>query len=214
MSEGLLDGARIFRLPSNAELGLTEKEYIYSTKPFPSWRLCLNTSGHPGKNSVLFNSKSCPQCGSTDSRRVERIGFFRACTDGHLDDVFWSSLVHQSGECTNSNWFIWTGGGGTLTQVNIRCPICRRTANLGEAYGRPWKCSGRRPEREGPGAAVRNSCSSSAKIIQRQASNLRLPELRSLFTIPPRATRLQISCKCDLLERDRFYRHREYFRKR
>jgi uncharacterized protein DUF1998 len=31
---------------------------------------------------------------------------------------------------------------------------------------------------------------STARIIQRQASNLRIPELRTLFTIPPRATRL------------------------
>ena len=54
MSEGILNGARIFRLPSNAELQKPENYYIYRTKPFPEWKLCHNFSGHNGRFSILY----------------------------------------------------------------------------------------------------------------------------------------------------------------
>src|SRR6266700_9899 len=42
LSSALLEGARIVRLPSNAELNLSEAYSIYKTDPFPSWALCPN----------------------------------------------------------------------------------------------------------------------------------------------------------------------------
>lgn len=190
MSQGLLQGARIFRLPSNAEVGASDRTYLYRTRPFPSWSLCLS-DGHGGNVGVLYLGNECPVCGRQGRRRPESIRFVRACQAGHLDDVHWAYVVHRGSACGRTDSFLWHGGGGALRQVEIECPDCGRRANLGQAYGQPWPCSGRYPEREAPGVpSARPGCSQQARIIQRQASNLRLPELRSLFTIPPRATRL------------------------
>lgn len=190
MSQGLLQGARIFRLPSNAELGINERTPIYRTRPFPSWSLCL-ADGHGGNIGVLYQGPRCHVCGAHGRRRQESIRFVRACHLGHLDDVHWAYLVHRNAVCTHGDWFRWHGGGGALSQVEIECPECNLRANLGQAYGQSWSCSGRFPEREPLGATpVRPGCPQRAKIIQRQASNLRLSELNTLFTIPPRATRL------------------------
>lgn len=191
MSDGLLGGARIFRLPSNAELGKPDDWYIYGTKPFPAWSLCLNSTAHTKPHGVLYHADQCPVCGVQGRRRQEAIRFVRACPGGHMDDVEWSRIVHSKGYCGHHRWFWWRGGGGALSQVEIECPQCGQKANLGDAYGREWPCSGRFPEREPLGASPeRPGCSRPSVIVQRQASNLRIPELRTLFTIPPRHTDL------------------------
>lgn len=191
MSQGLLNGARIFRLPSNAELGVPQRMYIYDTKPFPSWGLCLNTPQHGGTFAVLYHGARCPVCGDHGRRRREAIRFIRACAQGHMDDVDWFHIVHRGVPCGHTSHFTWHGGGGALGRVVIECPQCHRQVNLGWAYGQSWRCSGRFPEREAANVPPqRPGCLQTSRIIQRQASNLRLPELKTLFTIPPRYTRL------------------------
>jgi len=85
---------------------------------------------------------------------------------------------------------MWTGTGA-LRQIDVECPWCGARVNLGRAYDQPWPCSGRFPEKEGLNQSPqRPGCSAGGRIIQRQASNLRIPEIKVLFTIPPRYTRL------------------------
>ena len=195
ITQGLLGGARIFRLPSNAELGAAENWYIYRTRAFPTWKLCLTNSQHPA-HDVLFRGQECPVCHrrSVDRQGIEAIRFIMACPEGHIDDVNWSRVAHQNydGTCSHNIWFMWSGGGGALSNIEIRCPVCGAEGNLGDAYSRHWECSGRHPEREpfNINAPVRPGCNASAKMVQRQASNLRLPNLITLFSIPPRSTRL------------------------
>lgn len=190
MSQGVLGGARIFRLPSNAELGVAESRYVYRTRSFPTWSLCLNQDAHGGTYGILYHSAQCPECGRRGVRRQEAIRFIRACPAGHMDDVDWSNVVHGPTACSQSDGFRWYGGGGSLRQVEIQCPRCTNRANLGLAYGREWRCGGRFPEREPLNAGPdRPGCNRPSRIIQRQASNLRIPELRTLFTVE-RYTRL------------------------
>ncbi|GIV20580.1 MAG: hypothetical protein KatS3mg023_2331 [Armatimonadota bacterium] len=189
VSQGLLAGARVFRLPSNAELGKPESSDIYKTKSFPSWNLC--TVCHPRGCYVLYLGQTCPVC-HTEGGHIEAIRFVLACPKGHLDDVDWFAVVHGGNSCSRqSKYYNWCQAGSSLSQVQIECPECSRKVNLGWAYRQAWKCSGRFPERESIGnSAERPGCSEKAFMIQRQAANLRIPELRTLFTIPPRATRL------------------------
>jgi hypothetical protein len=109
-----------------------------------------------------------------------------------MDDFDWYYFVHKGSPCSNSDWFMWHGGGGSLSNITVECPQCqRRSINLGLAYDQSWQCSGRSPEREPRSSApIRLGCGKDAKIIQRQASNLRIPELKTLFSIPPRLTSL------------------------
>jgi hypothetical protein len=201
MTEGLLGGsARIFKIPSNAELNLPEDRPLYRTKRFPEWKLCLKVGDHPSGGYILFRGKNCPECTTPSIQHPERldhhdpdpIRFIIACPKGHMDDVDWYAVVHgENGGCTNDRYFIWQGTG-SLRSIYLKCPRCRRQRNLGEAYDNDYECTGRYPEREeinGTPNRPRN-CRCAAKIIQRQASNLRIPELKILFTVPPRYTKL------------------------
>jgi len=181
MSQGYLQGARIFRLPSNDELGLDEKARIYRTSPFPRWSLCT-------EHWILYRSeKGCPKCRGRRGRQ-EAIRFVRACPAGHLDDVDWDYVVHGRSGCS-SDWYHWHSRGSSLRDIEIECPLCRRRRNLGWIYRQKWPCSGRYPEREPLNSSPnRQGCENSAIIIQRQASNLYIPEIITLFTVPPRST--------------------------
>jgi len=194
MSQGLLGGARIFRLPSNAEVGASSRQALYGTKPFPSWKLCLNSGGHPNTTYVLYAGGACPVCRSTWRRGIEAIRFIAACPDGHMDDVDWHYFVHRGSSCQQTEWFRWFGGGGAISNIFLECPRCGlRSVSLGQAYGQSWTCSARRPENEPLSSRPTRlgfRCRRSSRIVQRQASNLRIPELRTLFSIPPRYTTL------------------------
>ncbi len=195
LSQALLAGAGILRLPSNAELGKLDSEEIYKTNAFPSWALCVQHNLLYNKNKRDGNDqRACPKCNpfphvSMAWKQVRRqaIRFVRACPEGHMDDVDWVGIINHHTEGCNPSYLYWRGGGGSLRQVFVECPNCSARINLGVAYSRDWKCSGRYPERgyDRPG-----NCTSMAKIIQRGAANLHIAELQTSLTIPPRSTPL------------------------
>ena len=178
-------GSRVFRLPSNAELGEHPSRYLYLTRPFPVWSQC------PDHETLYRSDRKCPSCKDKEltNRRASR--FVVACLNGHLDDVDWDRVVKHKKECHPGEWYHWRGEGGPLSQIEIVCPKCNGKANLGWAYSKNWRCSGRFPEQEGPLIhRTSNRCDADARFMQRQATNLRIPEVRSLFTIPPAYTQL------------------------
>ena len=185
LSKALLDGAGIVRIPSNAELGRPEAEGIYKTKPFPQWSLCI-------KHGILYKGKDCPRCRNDngeepnwDKANREAVRFVRACPAGHLDDVDWSGMINHSQRNCTPSYLRWHGGGGALRNIQIECPICGASINLGLAYGRDWACSGRFPEQEsGYNARRPGNCSHNSRIVQRGASNLRIAEIVTSLTIP------------------------------
>jgi hypothetical protein len=195
LSSALLEGAGIVRLPSNAELNLAESWSLYNTFPFPAWALCT-------RHHVLYikrpddgsnPNKACPLCPAFRNRsdawqaiRRQAIRFIIACPNGHLDDVNWIDLIQHKEDCSRPSHLFWEGGGSALRNINIVCPGCRRGINLGVTYSRELRCSGRLPERD----IRHDQCDAQAKMIQRGAANLRIPELHSALTIPPSDTRL------------------------
>lgn len=196
MSQGVLNGARVFRLPSNAELEYDENTPIYRTKQFPNWNLCVNATGHRNNGGyVLYTSNHdiCPECGTQSVKNKEAVRFIVACPNGHMDDFNWNYFVHGSGSnCTNKNTFSWIGGGSSLANIHLKCVKCgEKSKTLNYAYIGSWKCSGRKVHEESiNGGRITERCEEKAKIIQRQASNLRVPDNVALFTIPPRDTAL------------------------
>lgn len=196
MSKGMLDGANIFRLPSNAEVGYLENQDVYRTKPFPLWKLCMNKRNHHDFY-LLYQGSQCPVCRDPDRSGQEAIRYVMACPKGHLDEVSWDYLIHKGVKCqrtvpnlekvlSNSECFYWHGAGGALSLIEIQCPRCGMKTNFGNAYNTEWYCSGRNPHQEelGPMAVrVPRTCNRRAKIMLRQASNLRIPELRTLLSV-------------------------------
>lgn len=168
---------RIFQVPGAG----TVENPLWKTKPFPEWHLCVN-------HQILYR-RQCPECQKEGrprwQARKEAIRFVLACPAGHLDDVDWHRLVHRGDPPHRPEYYRWESRGTGLSDIRIVCPYCGRRRSLGEAYGEPWPCSGRFPEREGSDQPLRSSCSQQAYILQRQASNLRVPETVSLFTVPP-----------------------------
>ncbi|MFQ5576665.1 MAG: DrmB family protein, partial [Anaerolineae bacterium] len=194
LSQALLNGTGILRLPSNAEINELDSNWIYSTDPFPRWALCVR-HGVLYRKTNYSDARACPRCEPLGNKfeawkQVHRqaIRFVRACAAGHLDDVNWVGIIsHNRNDCSPSFLF-WRGGGGSLRQIDIVCPICNASINLGIAYSREWPCSGCFPEwdrNHRPG-----NCDQPSKIIQRGAANLRISELQTSLTIPPRSTPL------------------------
>lgn len=191
LSQALLSGAGILRLPSNAELGRPDADEIYDTDPFPKWALCV-------RHGLLYrkfsgDNRACPQCDPLPNKyeawrqvRRQAIRFVMACETGHLDDVNWLGVINHTRDDCNPPYFYWRGGGGALRHIDIVCPNCNASINLGIAYAREWRCSGRFHEQ----GDIREECAQPARIIQRGAANLRLAELQTALTIPPRSTRL------------------------
>jgi hypothetical protein len=185
-----INGAGIVRIPSNAEVIREDQYPLYPTDALPYWSLCV-------VHRLLYMARSgCPRCAPAAGVREvrekagrEAIRFVRACAAGHLDDVDWNYIVHGGATCAGQpGYYLWVGGGGSLRNVEVRCPQCPAQVNFGWAYGRDWRCSERFPERAP--RPVQPSCSSPTRIIQRGAANLRMPVVISALTIPPLASRL------------------------
>lgn len=186
-----LGGGRITSIPTNAELSMPGADVIYPTTPFPAWSLC---TGH-GIDQILHpSSRPCPVCAANgvprDSLKTAReaIRFVMACPAGHMDDVPWQRLVHGANSSCQPNHFIWRGGGRALRHVTLECPTCHAPQNFGQAYARPWLCSGRVVE-TGP-RPQQSTCPHEARIHQRGAANLHMAELVSALTIVDMPARL------------------------
>ncbi|MFP8941738.1 DrmB family protein [Streptomyces fenghuangensis] len=187
-----LDGARITRVPTNAELERSSDTPIYPTDGFPVWSLCTQHRPHQVLYEMVNGCPECPPMSSQQRREKagrEAIRFVLACESGHLDDVYWHGLVHQGGGCSTKH-YLWHGGGRALRLVHIECPRCHATANFGQAYAKSWRCSGRIVEHGGRPDRDAVQCTQRARIVQRGAANLRLSLLQSALTIMDMPTRL------------------------
>lgn len=181
----LVGGARIFSLPTNAALKKNDSWHIYKTKEFPVWRICANWKKHRNPDSILYEGNNvdskCPVCGEIG----EPVRFILACADGHMDDIPWNIFVHEKEKGTScKGWFYWKGGGSSVKSIEIECPTCDQKITVGDVYRKNMRCTGRLPEREFSGAYRPRKCGGHMKVIQRQATNLRIPEVLTLLTIP------------------------------
>jgi len=192
LSATLLQQARIVRLPSHAELHLAELHNAYETLAFPVWALCPIHQVLYNKYSRPADNRACPKCAPFPQTanqqneiwmavRKQAIRFVMACLQGHLDDVPWDTIIAHTKASCQPPYLLWQGSGSALRKSTIVCPDCGGSMNLGVAYGREWRCSGRYPER----GDTRVDCEASAKMVQRGAANLYMPELHTSLTIPP-----------------------------
>lgn len=191
LSQTLLNNKKIFRIPSNAELGVPENRVVHHAYYFPRWSLCPT-------HGVLYRYQpksltGCPRCQPVSKwgevwakSREEAVRFVLTCSQGHLDEVPWRFMIKHKSRCSKPDYLLWKGGGGAIRNVTIECPECRENINFGRAYSRKFPCSGCFPEENNR----REDCSRPAKIIQRGAANLRVAEVRSALTIPPLDTDL------------------------
>src|SRR5579864_4988879 len=61
LSRAELNGARITRVPTNAELGMASNDPVYPSFRFPNWSLCTDSRHAP--TQVLYEVRTgCPLC--------------------------------------------------------------------------------------------------------------------------------------------------------
>lgn len=178
----LLDGGKIFRLPTNADLLQTNDTPVFRTGLFPRWAHCLT-------HDIIYELRPdgrtrCPNCSPAEYAQDQAVRFVRACRRGHLDDVDWPKVVHQKADPCDEELFRWIEGGSTLAEIRIRCLKCGAEIGMSQVYYGKHFCSGRLLE-----SGEKEHCNEEASVILRNASNLRVAVLESALTIPPRDTR-------------------------
>ncbi len=183
LQSGLLNGARIFKLPDEA----VNKDFRHPARRFPLWNLCVE---HRDENIIHYSRTGCPRCGGRSHEESKKarhaIRFLVACPRGHIDDVNWNFLVHVGARpaqptICQTNHLIWRGTGSSLSSIVIQCPVCGANKTLGNIYQSCLRCSGKRPETDAPA----EDCSESAIVVQRGSFQIRLPEVITSLTIPP-----------------------------
>jgi Domain of unknown function (DUF1998) len=187
LSQNLLTGRSIIRIPTNAEHNLSENTAIYQTDDFPAWSLCVDHELlYRGRNHTN-GYRGCPECGGGPhwelraKARREAIRFVRACTRGHLDDVDWVGAIPHTTQCHRPEILRWLSTGSSLQDITLRCSECNEPLNLGHAYSRSWPCIGRYVEL----GTQHSDCDRDSKIVQRGAANLRVADVVTALTIPP-----------------------------
>ena len=197
---------KIFRLPTNADLRIKEIDPILKGFIFPRWGLCTQ---HKGYGLVMqFSQKSnfeiildCPKCRDQNivPIRGSPIRFVQACTNGHLQDLYWPYLVHSGGNNCPSKLFEWRDIGGD--NFIIKCTKCREQIDylgskglkIRSINGR-LKCQGNFPEINIQ-AYAQGSCSqviipgtgmmgSRAKLVMLNSTGLHTPKNLTSVQIP------------------------------
>lgn len=195
---------KIFRIPSNADLKKGAKTPLFRTIIFPRWSVC---SAHPGTPILArlerlsrYVEIRCPTCKQNSagtphpsSGRGSSVRFVKACLNGHIDDVDWPREVHKGFDCPGTI-FKWDEGG-TDINFTVSCygyydlngqfqkTNCAKKISYSELrYNSDndlMDCSGFFPE-----SSERKPCSQHAKLMLKNASNLRLADSIMAVLIP------------------------------
>jgi hypothetical protein len=115
--------------------------------------------------------------------------FVVACEDGHLDDfpyTFWVHGLYPDNSAQHELSLASEGRTSSLADMIIRCS-CGRSRSMADAFSpaalREMKCTGRRLWL---GKAYRDrTCGKPPRTVQRGASNVWFPAVRSAISIPP-----------------------------
>jgi endogenous inhibitor of DNA gyrase (YacG/DUF329 family) len=159
----------------------------FKVEAFPDWKLCL-------KCGILYKTSKCPKCGKKGNPKFRIVS---VCPNGHLDNIWLEYLVHLDSKrkncdfapaSANSNnvYFKWEGEGTAASQIKITCPKCGASITLGKLMKTEYPCSKRYPEK------IRNQyspvCDAKMKPILIHASNIKLNEVITVFTVKPAYT--------------------------
>ncbi len=149
---------KVFRLPTNADLSVPETDPVLTGYVFPRWGICTQ---HRGPSVLMQYSYEdfkivlqCPECEKSNLRytRGSPVRFVSACSNGHLEDLYWPGFVHKFQKGCENKIFYWKELGGGDNFV-VQCTKCRKSISyLGKdglkaksVNGR-LKCNGQFPE--------------------------------------------------------------------
>lgn len=192
---------RIFRLPSNADMRIPGAQKLYTTNVFPKWSICKRHGSEDILSELEFRGGEwvlpCPRCQNENMRLGVGAGmrFIRACHQGHMDDIDWKWEVHQGDTC-GGNAFSWKEEDNDF---EARCITCGRFTTFRQIKSRERAksivCSRYMPEfqsNDGENCVEIEDGNEvqTARIVLKNASNLRISHIVSSLLIPPYSDRL------------------------
>lgn len=156
---------------------------------FPQMLVCPNCA-RLGRVQQLQASYEDPKCGLCKSLApLTPSRFVVACEDGHIDDFPYSYWVHGFTPTEDANHLLSLASEGrtsSLADMVVRCS-CGKSRTMADAFNsialKEMKCQGNRPWL-GWGYRERE-CGKPPKTVQRGASNVWFPVVRSAISIPP-----------------------------
>ena len=143
-----------------------------------------------GSLTILKSSFSDPICGyCSKPTQLTPSRFIVACQNGHIDDFPYSYWVHGYTERDSLNHslsLISEGRTSSLSDMIVKCS-CGKQRSMADAFNptmlKDMRCSGARPWL-GFGY-YEKGCGKAPKTVQRGASNVWFPVVRSAISIPP-----------------------------
>ncbi len=190
-------GVRMLKAPpTNPDFGKADARHAVKTIRFPRWMFCPSCRKMgEWKNDEDDSENGKPVCKkhSCNKRQLVPMRFVAACESGHLNDVAWSFWAHSGPgrkECGTRNNRLYfrsdTSKGSGLEALFVECEECGSKRHLGDITSPNaldslgLKCTGSQPWESWD----RDSCQSSLVVLQRGASNLYYPIVRSALDIP------------------------------
>ncbi|MHA7181620.1 DrmB family protein [Arthrobacter sp. MDB2-24] len=156
---------------------------------FPQMLVCpsCNRIGTVKQLQASYEDPKCGLCKSLAPLTPSR--FVIACEDGHIDDFPYGYWVHgysPNDDAEHKLSLLSEGRTSSLADMVVRCS-CGKSRTMADAFNsialKEMKCQGNRPwlgwdyrERE---------CGKPPKTVQRGASNVWFPIVRSAISIPP-----------------------------
>lgn len=156
---------------------------------FPQMLVCpsCNRIGTVKQLQASYEDPKCGLCKSLAPLTPSR--FVIACEDGHIDDFPYGYWVHgysPNDDAEHKLSLLSEGRTSSLADMVVRCS-CGKSRTMADAFNsialKEMKCQGNRPWL-GWGYRERE-CGKPPKTVQRGASNVWFPVVRSAISIPP-----------------------------
>ena len=161
---------------------------------FPRWLFCPKCRKLKLWNYQQDETGEKPVCGSCRNRvTLVPMRFVQVCNKGHMSDVDWSYFVHarqKQKNCRSNNLLFKNirGRGGGLDSLQIECRDCGDSKTLGEITHKDYLkrigvgCSGKQPWQS---LANKTDCDEIPQVLQKGASNVYFPKVKSALDLPP-----------------------------
>ncbi|GLB65928.1 DUF1998 domain-containing protein [Arthrobacter mangrovi] len=156
---------------------------------FPDMLVCprCNRLGNLRELKSRYDDPVCGLCSKKGELAPSR--FVVACENGHLDDFPYAYWVHSYNPEDRENHklsLISEGRTSSLADIIVRCS-CGKARSMADAFNplmlKEMRCGGNRPWL---GWGYREKgCDKQPKTVQRGASNVWFPAVRSAISIPP-----------------------------
>lgn len=170
------------------------KNNALMTQRFPTWLFCPRCRRLKRWNKENpVNEQGVPVCENSacKGKTLVPMRFVAACNHGHLQDVPWGRWAHQNQKescpIPKDQLYFYSNSkkGSGLDALEIHCKNCGATNSLGSIMKEGAlniSCSDKQPWEYNEGYS--RNCKEPLRVLQRGASNLYYPIIRSALDIP------------------------------